>query len=124
MTNAEKYLKREIDMFDMVKELTDRVCTIDDFEYSRSFIEEEIRDWFTSTAKPILPPLTEDERAILRNIQLYTGNPVTIRRIGDGHLYISGGCGFIDFGEYNHLFQFIKNGEEYLIKELLKNDKC
>lgn len=110
ITNADKYLKDEKYIFDIAKGIAEAIC-YDDMEHLKKITEKEIKDWFTSSTKPTL---TEDERVILRNIQLYTGKSVTIRRIGDGHLYISGGCGFIDFGEYNHLFQFIKERRRIL----------
>lgn len=66
------------------------------------------------------PTLTEDEKVILRNTS-YTFN--TIKRNNFGWLELYDIC--VDEWKEcqfkDELFQFIKNGEEYSIKELLEN---
>ena len=69
--------------------------------------------------REVKPTLTEDEKVILRNINKEI---TTIRRTAYGDLDV-----FNEYDDhsilyihvYNHLFQFIKNGEEYYIKDLL-----
>jgi len=48
---------------------------------------------------------------------------VNISKALSGILYIGGGknCN-LSLSIYNHLFEFIKRGEEYLIKELLDEE--
>jgi len=100
MTNSEKYLKDGVDIEELATKIIEYGVFGDTATWKQAIIE-----FMNKSAKPTL---TEDEQVILRNIQLYTGHTITIRRARDSHLYISGGCGLIDFGEYNHLFQFIQ----------------
>lgn len=99
MTNAEKYLKDNVDVEELIRQLYEVQCN----NYNTNMIS--CKNFFNSE---VTPTLTEEERVILRNIQLYTEQTITICRVGDSHLYINGGYGLIDFGQYNHLFQFIK----------------
>ena len=71
--------------------------------------------------RPEKPHLTDDEKAILRSIdKCYTH----IGRDNNGYLMLYGdnviGNGFWCF---NHLFKFIKDNEEYLIEDLLKEQE-
>lgn len=105
MTNAEKYLKDGVKE-QLIKELSIYGGELDEF------FEEQVK-----------PKLTEDERVILRNIK----NDDYGKYIGRGgslsfKLYLRGNDESRAYAIgtlYNHLFQFIKNGEEYEIKELL-----
>lgn len=66
--------------------------------------------------------LSEDERVILRNMP--KEYKYISRQIETSDLFLTerkGGMGKgICIFEFNHLFQFIKNGEEYSLEELLK----
>lgn len=106
MTNAEKYLKDGLENIESL---------IQDYFHFIGCIEDSNRyntiyQFFLNEAKPTL---TEDERVILRNLHEEYKH---IRRNEMGNLYI----GVDYFGMYDNLFQFIKNGEEYEIEELLK----
>ncbi|MBO7695808.1 MAG: hypothetical protein J6T10_24520 [Methanobrevibacter sp.] len=102
MTNKDKFLKD-----------CARGCIFSDYK-------EAIQHFLKS---PITPTLTEDERVILKNIDTRFTH---ISRDYDD-LFITVGKDTKDnecilMQQYNHLFGFIKNGEEYEIKELLGND--
>ena len=112
MTNAKKYLKDGVEAkeiwhnyqeFLMNNDKTENTCTFVEF------MEEKVK-----------LQLTEDERVMLRNLDK---RYKSIYRTNQGNLCINQGCVGIAFDQYNHLFQFIKNGEEYEIKELLGDEK-
>lgn len=107
MTNREKYLKKDVDPSNLIE-----AC----IEYYYKHKEEE-GDFGESFVKymnePATQKLTEDEKVILRNLH---EEYKRIRRNEMGNLYI----GVDYFGMYDNLFQFIKNGEEHSIEELLK----
>lgn len=116
MTNAEYYLKEEADTTQLADEL---YHTFNDIENKFPYVKGMIMDFFNFKRQPTL---TEDERAILR----YVDNRYTHIERNDGlflidyeteHLPIQ-----LSFEMYSHLFQFIKNGEEYSIEELLKGE--
>lgn len=101
MTNAEKYLKDGVD----IENFTNSLC---------GFVENwELRNGIKNfLKKKVKPTLTEDERAILRNM---IPQAKTIARDTDGELIIKICSDTIaeDFCYsgafiYNHLFQFIK----------------
>lgn len=111
MTNADKYLKDGVDIMQMLHDYnqTGQKCP-------------SVWKWLEQSIKPTL---TEDEKAILRNIE----HPYKwIRRNHKGELQISdkedcaGLKWFINFTCYQSLFLFIKKGEEYSIKELLDDE--
>ena len=117
MTNAEKYLKDGISAEEFIEAYLNfsfsRVWGKDENSFeniTKKFFEQEVK-----------PQLTEDERVILRNIS-YTFN--TIKRNNFGWLELYDIC----VGEWkecqfkDELFQFIENGEEYEIAELLKGE--
>ena len=117
MTNAEKFLKYEVDKKKFVEEI---IKINNDWRMRDITLENVIIEWLQ---KPIKPTLSEDERVILRNIKPYTH----IRRTDDGELRIycyttETSTSGHSMSEYNHLFQFIKDGEEYEIAELLKGE--
>jgi hypothetical protein len=113
ITNAEKYLKNE--------------------NYKKT-LWYDFKNWCHDTKincpygiafeefmnQPVKPTLTEDEKAILRNIDKeYKG----IGRMKDsGILYLEykHTRDMVFDNYFHHLFQFIKSGEEYEIEELLK----
>lgn len=121
MTNAEKYLKDEVSVDKFIDDYLN-------FSISRTW--ERGENSFDNITKKFFeartqPTLTEDERVILRNIDtdFYKG-------IGreNGTLYlvstISNNFGGKNDREvfwycFHELFQFIKEGEEYEIAELL-----
>jgi len=106
MTNAEKYLKdgssrQFLTEFSKWYYSKIRVLTNSDTVLAQ-FLAEKTK-----------PTLTEEERAILKNLH---EEYKTIKRNSSGYLYV----GVDYFGMYDNIFQFIKNGEEYSIEELLK----
>lgn len=120
MNKAKKYLKDENNLFEIVDGITDQVCAIDDFEYTRELIKREILTWFTKPTER--PKLTLDEKIILRNIDknIYS-------KIGfdlNGLYLIEKETGKKDrnfeaiFGREG-FFSFIEDGEEYEIQYLL-----
>ena len=122
MTNSEKYLKEGISAQDLINFLKSNQPT-NNIEMTFNDIEF----WLNEKAKPTL---TEDERVILKNIDL-----ANFKAIGrkDDYLYLRYTNYCYDYGEtdiktltfwymYHNLFQSIKNGEEYYIKELLEDE--
>lgn len=122
MTNSEKYLKDGVD-----------VEFVDEFE---KFCAKQTGNQASSVrliqflSRAVTPTLKEDERVILRNLR-YEKGAYEYTKIGRTELDSEGRCDLILidsdnesvwWGEYGHLFQFIKNGEEYSIKELLKGE--
>ena len=105
MTNADKFLKDEKYIFDIAKGIAEAIC-YDDMEHAKKITEKEIRNWFTSNAKPTL---TEDEKVILRNLNEQIWEKIGRDKYGtlslktrtkDDENFFNG-C-------YGHLFQFIK----------------
>lgn len=122
MTNAEKYLKEEINVDELIEEIVDYIDKKykEEYEWFHSVpLFRYLNDFFNiDLNKTIKPELTEDEKVILRNIpKEYT----TIRRnkwyeiefVRDNEMYRQSML-------LSHLFKFIKEDEEYSIKELLK----
>lgn len=104
MTNREKYLKDGVDIEQLDKELIDYICNqgTDNPYYTY------VSDFFKEQAKPTL---TEDERAILRNL---AEDFKWIRKDEMGCLFVVQEINNFttekwDFGCFHcHLFQFIK----------------
>ena len=111
----------------------------EDLKYSNGFKGLDIMKVYKDyTCKELLwerkekPKLTEDEKAILRNLPKHYE---WIARDIDGHLYIyaskpkKGLTIWVDAGlpmvSFDHLFQFIKweDDKPYSIKELLKGEE-
>ena len=130
MTNAEKYLKDGVSAREFREKLAQFIFgEVGFYDGTEEAIDTVIGDFLDMIEKPIL---TEDERAILRNI-----DPNEYRYIArkGGGLFLRfkadiDGLKVVDtsymFGTIfkPNLFQFIKNGEEYSIEELLNaNDK-
>lgn len=113
MTNSEKYLKDGVNRYQFAKEIQD--C----FGEEIPLVDETILDWLADDSKPTL---TEDERAILRHLKGF----YYIYRTGTGELEATNKehtwCGYELYLD-DDVFQFIKNGEEYEIKELLGDEK-
>ena len=125
MTNADKYLKNETDIFDIAKGITERICSWDDFEYSKDLVFKEVKVFFTDTFKDEKPTLTQDERIILENLNTEEWKAIYRTIHGDLELHTrvcdaDETCGWTAFYEFNHLFKFIENNEQYSIKELLE----
>lgn len=117
MTNAEKYLKDGADVEKIIDELTDRICMWDFVrKENREIIANEILSFFEEKTKPIL---TEDERAILRHLKgfyyIYRASTGELEATNKEHTW----CGYELYFD-DDVFQFIKEGEEYSIKELLE----
>ena len=111
MTNAEKYLKDNVSIEELIKQL----YKIQDYNYNtnmrncKKFFEEQVT-----------PTLTEDERAILRHLKsfYYIWNVNgTLQLTNKEHTWCAYELYFDD-----DVFQFIKDGEEYSIEELLKGE--
>lgn len=116
MTNAEKYLKEGVSVKEFASELTEQL-----YYYKPEYFEEEIHKFFNA---PVQLTLTEDEKVILRNLR---DNPKYIKRRGKYYLLcydkidnLGGITNGHDITAFGHLFQFIKNEEEYKIEELFK----
>lgn len=117
MTNKDKYLKEGVSVEEFVENMFS--CEHIEVYGGIKYINRgSMSYWLEKECKPTL---TEDERVILKNIEKeYT-------HIGRGDetyrivLYIKSKDDFKHcWCFYNHLFQFIKEGEEYSIEELLK----
>ena len=110
MTNAERYLKDGVDIKEIADGIEDAILGHCDEEGWA----DSIYRWFSTKTKP---SLTENENAILRSIPK---GFKSIMRNEHGNLKLITCFGsYCDFWVFNGLFQFIKNGEEYIIKELL-----
>ena len=130
MTNAEKYIGDEDIIDQFIYELSNYMFEkLGWYEGDVYNLKKTIECFFKSNIKL---QLTEDERVILRNIKnndfgKYIGRGDSSRENTPVYynLYLRGddeskayAIGTI----YNHLFQFIKDGEEYPIEELLKGE--
>jgi len=116
MTNAEKYLKDEVNILELWENFSDYYYKNKDKE---SDVAKAFKFFFCEQATPTL---TEDERVILRNIDTKF---YKIGRTDDNIIYfifeeITGKEAKYYANVFDNIFQFIKNGEEYSIEELLK----
>lgn len=107
MTNAERYLKDGVDIEEMAY----------DYNHTKGTLTS-VFGWLRQQTKP---QLTENEKAILRSIP---SGFKSIMRNEYGNLklitFFSSCC---DFWIFNGSFQFIKDGDEYIIKELLDGQR-
>lgn len=107
MTNAEKYLKEEVDINELSWELYKYLREAE--EKNREAGRQDICNFFYETIKPTL---TEDERVILRNINTNNYDKVGRKISGALYLRIANEIGidstFEDFFQDSDLFQFIK----------------
>lgn len=117
MTNAERFIGDEdlIDTF--IDEFNEFACKQDwDLEYH--CLKERLVEFFKQEVKPTL---TEDERAILRHLKgfyyIYRANTGELEATNKEHTW----CGYELYFD-DDVFQFIKDGEEYSIEELLKGE--
>lgn len=111
MTNAEKFLKDGVD----IENFTNSLCGfVENWE-----LRNGIKNFLKKEAKPTL---TEDERVILRNLR-YEKGAYEYTKIGRTDLDSEGNCDLILidsddesvwWGEYGHLFQFIKERRRIL----------
>lgn len=120
MTNAKKYLKDDINLEEFAKSIIGSFFGEDSFS-ANDYIR--IKNWSEENIKPTL---SEDERVILKNIDLQN-----FRAIGrkDDYLYLRYTDYTFEYGDvktltfwymYHNLFKFINEGEEYSIEELLQ----
>lgn len=121
MTNAEKFLKDGVDKEKFCYELARHLNATVGNDEARTKEFMAIVDYFLNCL--CVPSLTKDERAILKGVnkKYYT----VIGRDKDNDLYFGDNTRYGDkFVEsiFGHLFQFIKNGEEYPIEELLNDN--
>lgn len=118
MTNAEKYLKDEVDVEEFIGEFNDFISKQTESQSAYVRLAQFLK-------YPAKPPLTENEKVILRNIpkefvkikrENHTGNIFVekekVENEEDWQFLIV----------YNHLFKFIRGGEEYKISELLGDE--
>ena len=121
MTNAKKYLKDDVNLEEFAKSIVGRFFGEDSFS-ANDYIR--IKNWSEENTKPTL---SEDERVILRNM------PKQIKKIRRDKYKVKEpdmNYGMLEMVEeddkywtapvLSHLFQFINEGEEYSIEELLK----
>lgn len=112
MTNAEKYLKKGVTPQQLIKAIGD---------YKTQKLPFDIFDKMEEFFKASTITLTEDERVILRHIDKQF---FYIQRIW-GELQLTNKertwCDYDLFVD-DDVFQFIKEGEEYSIEELLKGE--
>ena len=116
MTNKDRFLRDGVSVEEVANEF-EKFCVMLNEQDIVSTYKQEMKQFLNCE---INPKLTEDEIAILRNIPKEYEK---IRRIEDGEiLYLEyKHTRDMNFDNYfHHLFQFIKNGEEYEIEELLK----
>lgn len=120
MTNAEKYLKDEVSIRKFREELAQFIFDeLGFYDGTEETINEVIGDFLYTIEKP---QLTEDERVILRNIHIGVFDKIGRAKNGNLFLTYEDDRDTEDFWWCDHLFQFIKEGEEYEIEELLKNE--
>ena len=112
MTNAEKYLKDGVIYHNLSCEIALYISNS-----LKSGLVQNIDDFFKQQVKPTI---TDDERVILRNIPK---EYQTIGRNSVGEISARNDNDWKYADVFNHLFQFIKNGEEYNIQELLGDEK-
>ena len=110
ITNADKYLKNGANIEELAKEIDIYIDDAQDFKYYMT-------NFFNAPAKHIL---SDDERVILRNIK--NDYDIIERTIFGSLRIIKSKNGYTDFYEFNSLFKFIHNEEEYIIAELLKGE--
>lgn len=118
MTNADKYLKDGVDVEEFIGEFNDFISKQTESQSACVRLAQFLK-------YPAKPTLSEDEKVILRNINkdIYTiigfdihglylrsDNPNTCKEYS-----------FYDM--FNSLFQFIYDGEEYKISDLLGDEK-
>ena len=102
MTNAEKYLKDGVDIEKMAEEMVD----LWNFPPCEGICPADIVDYFNMQTKPTL---TEDERAILRNISYDSEYKYIYRSLGMLYLSENERLTCADrLPGMHHLFQFIK----------------
>lgn len=112
-TNAEIFLKEGVSVEEYCK-------AIDNYVKGNGYSGRMSEEFLNA---PVTPILTEDERVILRNIDTRQYPTIKRTKIGEIIVISNAKCGddiICYLYCYDHLFQFIKNGEEYNIEELLK----
>lgn len=119
MTNGKKYLKDLVDVEELIEQMAEKMTN----KYGRPFYKEDAKRFFEEEYQKIQPTITADESVILRKMKSeykYIGKKYFF---GTEFLYVSckeEGDDFTTLTPFDHLFQFIKVGEEYEIEELLK----
>lgn len=119
MTNIKKYLKKDVDVEELKKDFFDYLVSDGVYGCNSKNIVQKWEDFLNM---PATPTLTDDERVILRNLKQFN----VIGR-GADFIYVSTEESPTYKMERTHLpfaelFQFIENGEEYSIEELLKGE--
>ena len=116
MTNADKYLKESVSTGEFVSKLEKYYSNYNDekgYQGVQDLNEYIVIEFLNAEVQPTL---TEDERVILRNLR-YEKGAYEYTKIGRTDLDSEGNCDLILidsddesvwWGEYGHLFQFIK----------------
>lgn len=118
MTNAEKYLKDHIIFTEFADNLAEYIVNSGRKITDKHDLKTETLYFLTEERKPTL---TEDERVMLRNIAYDSEYKYIYRNLGMLYLSENERLTCVDrLPAMHHLFQFIKEGEEYSIEELLK----
>ena len=121
MTNKDKFLRESVSVKEFAEELAlSIILSIPIKDKTVGTISDKVISFLN---KPIIPTLTEDERVILRNIN--TNYYPTIKKTGRTLYIVSKEDTYkeIEYMFKDHLFQFIKEGEECEIEKLLGDDE-
>ena len=114
MTNADKFLKDGVSIQEFINALRQNALAKEYQKYDSNILVI-VNNFLHSSLKP---KVSSDELVILRNIG--DGFKI-IGKTGLGILYIKNGKEVIKLNQFkDYLFQFISDGEEYSINELLE----
>lgn len=119
MTNAKKYLKDGVSVYELASELYEFT---NDIEEKHKYLKGMMQDFFNTS---IPPTLTEDERVILRNIDkrykyLYRNNKGQLRITDFSYKEQPEKCGWDIFWGFDHLFQFVLERRRIRDKGVIK----
>lgn len=121
MTNADKYLKDGVSVEEFFKFWNNFIDYIHE-----NCIDFNIDNFKTFLCKQVKPTLTEDEKVILRQLNKWF---IVIGKTEYGCIMVQDKCQGNEkhFGVtfdllFAELFEWIQNGEEYSIKELLGDE--
>ena len=120
MTNTDKWLKDNVNVEELVKELCFKFYEkrVANYAQDKITIQEVLTNYFNEEATPTL---TEDERVILKNIdkhfytKIYRNECLFLRGEHTSDLV---------FTQYDHLFQFIQERRGVRNKRVIRRIKC
>ena len=106
MTNAEKYLKDGVDIYELSREIATEYARESSLDWYKH-IEETVVRFFENQVKPTL---TEDEKVILTHINTnfysqigrYENGEIIFRNINDSYIVTS------PYFDFENMFQFIQ----------------